>query len=107
MSEARGSEILRARWEKGGFQLSEDLIKKLVAVTGNLVLDHVFIKGQPRPDFLHASLSVDGEERCGTAVQGLLQSLGRLGVGPAGRVVVFPKGVPVDRYTIELQIGMH
>ncbi len=107
MSDIRGSDLLRTKWEKGGFLVNEELLKKLIAATADLVIDDILVKGQPKPDFLHASFTIDGDERCGTTVRKILQQINKLGLGRAGRVIVFPKGVPVDKYTIELQLGGH
>jgi hypothetical protein len=107
MSDIRGSDLLRTKWEKGGFLVNEELLKKLIAATADLVIDDILVKGQPKPDFLHASFTIDGDERCGTTVRKILQQINKLGLGRAGRVIVFPKSVPVDKYTIELQLGGH
>ncbi len=105
MTEIRGSELLREKWQKGGFLISEDLIKKLVAATSGFVLDDVWIKGQPKPDFLRASFTAEGDDRCGTGVNSVLKLINKLGLGRGGRVIVFPKGVPVDVYTVEVELG--
>lgn len=105
MPDVRGSDLLLQRWQKGGVQINEDLVKKLAQATSSLVIDDVWVKGQPRPDFLRASFTAEGDERCGTGVREIVQLINKLGLGRAGRVIVFPKGVPVDRFTIELEIG--
>lgn len=107
MPETRGSDLLLQRWQKGGILINEELVKKLAAATSGLVIDDVWIKGQPKPDFLRASFTAEGNDRCGNGVRDILGLINKLGLGRAGRVIVFPKGIPVDRFTIELEIGRY
>lgn len=69
------------------------------------MLDDVWVKGQPKPDFLRASFTAEDDERCGTGVNDILKLINKLGLGRSGRVIIFPKGVLVDRFKIELEIG--
>ncbi|MFC0644614.1 hypothetical protein [Cellulomonas phragmiteti] len=101
----RGSARLLDDWKNGGFVLEERLIERLLKSTGSLVIDSWYIKGQPRPDWLHTSFDVDGVEQCGTVVKDIAATLGGLGLGRAGGIRVFPKGIPADVFTIELQVG--
>lgn len=84
--------------------IQDDLIDRLIKPSGDLVIDQIFIKGQPRPDRLRAPFNVSGDDRCGNGVKGLIGALKQLGLGRAGWVVVFPKGIPVDQLRIELVI---
>lgn len=101
----RGSDVLRERWERGGLVLDDRLIKGLSSAVSEFTLQNILIKGQPRPDILHASMDVDGIERCGTGVISILKVIQGLGIGRAGGVRVFPKGIPADKFTIEVEIG--
>ena len=105
MPDSRGSDLLLERWQKGGVLINEDLLQKLKTATSGLVLDDVWVKGQPKPDFLRASFTADDDESCGTGVKDILKLINKLGLGRSGRVIVFPKGIPVDRFKIELEIG--
>jgi argininosuccinate synthase len=44
--------------------------QKLISAAADLVIADFLVKDQPKPDFLHASFTVDGDERCGTLVSG-------------------------------------
>lgn len=101
----RGSDKLREIWERGGFEISEELLEQLRRATGDFEISDVYIKGQPRPDVLRASFDVDGDERCGNGVLSILRVLAGLGIGPHGKVVVFPKGVPADKFVVSLEFG--
>lgn len=101
----RGSERLLDDWRKGGFELDERMVEKLLKSTGSSVIDSWYIKGQPRPDWLHSSFDVKGVDQLGTVVRDLVSSLDGLGIGRAGGIRVFPKGIPADVFTIELQVG--
>lgn len=105
MPEIRGSDLLLERWQKGGIIISDDILKKLTAATSELVVDDIWVKGQPKPDFLRASFTAEGDDRCGNGVSAILKLINKLGLGRAGRVIVFPKGIPVDRFKIEVEIG--
>lgn len=101
----RGSDKLRDSWERGGFELSEELLEALGRATEGFEISDVYIKGQPRPDVLRAAFDVDGDERCGNGVLTILQALGRLGIGSHGKVIVFPKGIPADKFVVNLELG--
>jgi hypothetical protein len=101
----RGSESLREQWARGGFELPADLIERVIQLTGEFEVDSVLVKGQPRPDLLRAAFTVEGDERCGNGVRELLKLIGDLRLGRGGRIVVFPKGIPVDKFTVELELG--
>ncbi len=105
MSEVRGSDLLREKWQKGGIVINDDLMKRLTAATADFSFVDLWTKGQPKVDSLSALYSVEGEERCGTGVRNIMQLFGKLGVGRAGRVIVFPKGIPVDVYNVQIEIG--
>jgi hypothetical protein len=101
----RGSEELRKHWERGGFVVEDELVSRLVDVTGDFEVDNILVKGQPRPDWMRASFTVKGDEICGNGVRDILQIIAGLGSGPGGRITVFPKGIPADLYTIQVELG--
>lgn len=45
MSEIRGSDLLRTKWEKGGFLVNEELLKKLITATADLVIIELQLGG--------------------------------------------------------------
>lgn len=101
----RGSDVLRERWERGGFTLEDHVMEGLMRAMSDFVIDDILIKGQPRPDVLHASMDVDGVEQCGNGIMSILKVIEKLGIGRAGGIRVFPKGIPADKFTIQLEIG--
>jgi hypothetical protein len=54
---------------------------------------------------MRASFTVKGDEICGNGVRDILQIIAGLGSGPGGRITVFPKGIPADLYTIQVELG--
>jgi hypothetical protein len=101
----RGSDELRKRWGRGGFTLDDDVMEGLMDAMSDFVIDDILIKGQPRPDVLSASFDVDGVEPCGNGIMSILKVIEKLGIGRAGGIRVFPKGIPADKFTIQLEIG--
>ena len=101
----RGSDRLQQHWPKEGFVISDKLRASLESATEELALSDVYIKGIPRPEVLRASFEVEGDERCGNGVLSLLKALQGLGVGPNGKVVVFPKGIPANLFVVSLELG--
>jgi hypothetical protein len=101
----RGSDKLREIWEQGGFEISEELLEQLRRATESFEVSEVYLKGTPRPDVLRATFDVDGDERCGNGVLSILQVLAGLGTGSYGKVVVFPKGTPVDKFVVSVELG--
>ena len=103
----RGSHRLLEQWDRGGFVVERGLVERLSEISGDFELEDVFIKGQPHPDWVRATFTVDGDERCGTGVRDILKMIDGLGTGPGARLVVFPKGIPADRYTLQVELGGH
>jgi hypothetical protein len=104
----RGSDVLRDVYRKGGFTLRDDIVDEIADLTSDLILDHILVRGQPRPDVLHATFTADDPDRCGTVVGGILGLLGRHGTAGLPAVVkVFPKGIPVpDHFQVQLDLGV-
>ncbi len=105
--ERRGSEVLKAQYESGGFTLDDGMIEELATVLDEFELRHVFIKGLPKPDYLHITVDADDIDRCGTIVKGITEILGKRGAtGIPGVVKVFPKGIPwPEAFSVQLDIG--
>lgn len=105
--ERRGSDVLREQYSSGGFTLDDDMIEELASVLDEFELRRVFIKGTPRPDYLHITLDADDIDRCGTIVKGITGILGKRGAtGIPGVVTVFPKGIPwPEAFSVQLDIG--
>jgi hypothetical protein len=105
--ERRGSEILKEQYSSGGFTLDDSMIEELASVLDDFELRDVFIKGLPKPDYLHLTVDADDIDRCGTIVKGVAGILGRRGAtGIPGVVKIFPKGIPwPDAFTVQLDIG--
>lgn len=101
----RGSERLLEAWKRGGFDLSEELVERLTKATEEFEISDAYLKGTPTPNVLRASFDVEGEERCGNGVRSILQALTGLGIGSNGRIIVFPKGIPADRFVVSLELG--
>ncbi len=105
--EQRGSEVLRQQYSSGGFTLDDTMIEELAGVLDEFEPRHVFIKGLPKPDYLHVTIDADDIDRCGTIVKGVAGILGARGAtGIPGVVKVFPKGIPwPEAFTVQLDIG--
>jgi hypothetical protein len=103
----RGSEILKEQYSSGGFTLDDGMIEELTSVLDEFELRDVFIKGIPKPDYLHVTVDADDIDRCGTIVKGVAGILGtRWATGIPGVVTVFPKGIPwPEAFTVQLDIG--
>lgn len=101
----RGSDVLRERWKRGGFVLDDRVMEGLAKALSEFSIDDILIKGQPRPDVLHATMDVDGVEQCGNGIMSILKAIEKLGIGRAGGIRVFPKGIPADKFTIQIEIG--
>jgi len=100
----KGSELLLEAWKRGP-GLDEAVVKGIVQATRELDIHDVLIKGQPKPDFLRATATADGEERCGNVVRDLLSVLKKTG-GGYPTIRVFPKGIPwPEQYIVDIQIG--
>lgn len=105
--ERRGSDILKEHYSSGGFTLDDSMIEELASVLDEFELRDVFIKGIPKPDYLHITVDADDIDRCGTIVSGLAGILGKRGAtGIPGVVKVFPKGIPwPEAFSVQLDIG--
>jgi hypothetical protein len=105
--ERRGSDVLKEQYSNGGFTLDDGMIEELAGVLDEFELRRVFIKGLPKPDYLHLTVDADDIDRCGTVVKGIAGVLGKRGeTGIPGVVKVFPKGIPwPDAFTVQLDIG--
>jgi hypothetical protein len=105
----RGSEILKRKYEAGGFAIDDGMIEELASVVDEYELRDVFILGTPRPDFLRVTVGAEDVDRCGTVVRDLAALLGQRGAtGIPAVVKVFPKGIPwPEAFDVQLDIGLH
>lgn len=105
--ERRGSDLLREKYSSGGFTLTDEMVDELASVLEEFDPRDVFIKGQPRPDFLRLTLDADDVDRCGTVVSGLAGLLAKHGAtGVPAVVKVFPRGIPwPEGFSIQMDIG--
>ncbi|ADG73809.1 hypothetical protein Cfla_0900 [Cellulomonas flavigena DSM 20109] len=101
----RGSERLVAGWRDGGFALDEELVERVLRISSQFDIDDWYIAGQPKPDLLRTSFAVKGVDALGPVVQDLVGALDGLGLGRAGGLRVFPRGIPADVFHVELQVG--
>jgi len=103
----RGSDVLREQYSSGGFTLDDGIIEELASVLDEFEPRRVFIKGIPKPDYLHITVDADDIDRCGTIVKGVAEILGtRAATGIPGVVRVFPKGIPwPEAFSVQLDIG--
>jgi hypothetical protein len=103
----RGSDILREHYSSGGFTLDEGMIEELAGVLDEFEVRDVFVKGLPKPDYLHVVVEAEDIDRCGTVVKGIAGILGKRGAtGIPGVVKVFPKGIPwPEAFSVQLDIG--
>ena len=100
----RGSEMLLSAWKRGA-GLDEAVVKGIVSVTKELDIHDILIKGQPKPDFLRATATAEGAERCGTVVANLLTVLQKT-PGSFPNIRVFPKGIPwPEQYIVDISVG--
>lgn len=113
--EKRGSDALIEAYRAGGFTIDEDLIKRLVRVIdghrGPAMVDHVLIKGQPRPDVLNLALSVKGIPEAGALVNETLGAFSESSRAPGspkvpGSVHIFSRGIPwPDEFVINIVVA--
>lgn len=105
--ERRGSDVLKEQYAAGGFTLDDSMIEELAVVLDEFELREVFVKGLPKPDYLHLTVDADDVDRCGTVVKGIIEVLGTRGVsGIPGLVKVFPKGIPwPEAFSVQLEVG--
>lgn len=105
--ERRGSDVLKEQYASGGFTLDDSMIDDLAGVLDEFEPRRVFIKGIPKPDYLHITVDADDIERCGSLVKGIAGILGKRGAtGIPGVVKIFPKGIPwPEAFSVQVDIG--
>lgn len=103
---ARGSDSLAKAWQSRG-ALDQKTIAGVIEELDKHLFDDIWLRGQPKPDWVRVTATVDDAERCGTTIAAILKRLQGIN-GHQPRIVVFPKGIPFpDQFEIDVQIGPH
>lgn len=104
MADLWGSDVVIDRRQSDELFSQHDLVDQLIRASGDLVIDEIFLRDHSRAHGLRAAFKVNGDERCGKGVKGLVGALRQLGLARAGRVMVLPCAGSGDQFRIELEI---